>query len=147
MTAPTIGRTESSAEEQRPGYLLAGVALAVLLVFNGLLTFAVEVLYLPSYIGATPFPISALFAAVINLVLVMGMATVVSSPAMMSLPVLVWLVGFVVCLTTGPGGDVILTDSWTTPLFLACGVIPAGGYLFWRGYVLPARNAGKAARR
>ncbi|WP_067893262.1 hypothetical protein [Nocardia vaccinii] len=137
----------SPAQEQRPGFVLAGVALVLLLVFNGLLTFAVEVLYLPSYIGATPFPISAAFAAVINLVLVLGMGTVVSRPATMSLPVLAWLVGFVVCLTTGPGGDVILTDSWTTPLFLACGIVPAGWYLFWRGYILPARNSGKAATR
>lgn len=147
MTAPAIGRANSPVEDQRPGFVLAGVALVVLLVFNGLLTFTVEVLYLPTYIGATPFPISAAFAAVINLVLVLGMGTVVSRPATMSLPVLAWLLGFVVCLTTGPGGDVILTDSWTTPLFLACGIVPAGWYLFWRGFVLPARNAGKATAR
>lgn len=147
MTAPAIGRAGSLMQEQRPGFVLAGFALVLLLVFNGLLTFAVEVLYLPTYIGSTPFPISAAFAAVINLVLVLGMGTVVSRPATMSLPVLAWLIGFVVCLNTGPGGDVILTDNWTTPLFLACGVIPAGWYLFWRGFILPARHAGKSAKR
>lgn len=144
MTAPAIDRAGSPVDRQRPGWVLAGVVLAVLLVFNGLLTFSVEVLYLPTYIGATPFPISAAFAAVINVVLVVGMGTVVSRPATMSLPVVAWLLGFVVCLSSGPGGDVMLADNWTTPFFLACGIVPAAAYLFWRSFVLPARTAGAA---
>ncbi len=147
MTAPAVDRAGSRTDVRPHGWALAGTLLALLLIFNGLLTFAVEVLYLPTYIGATPFPISAAFAAVINVVLVIAMGTVVSRPAAMSLPLLAWLVGFVVCLTSGPGGDIMLTDSWTTPLFLACGILPAGWYLFWRGFLLPAREAAKAGGR
>jgi hypothetical protein len=139
VTAPVIDRAH--AEPRPPGWALVGGLLAGVLTFNGLLSFAVEVLYLPTYIGSVPFPISAAFAAVGNILLVMGMGSVVSRPAPMALPVLAWLVGFVICLSSGPGGDVMLTNDWTTPLFLACGVVPVGWYLFWRGFLRPARAA------
>ncbi|WP_216899428.1 hypothetical protein [Nocardia alni] len=145
MTAPV---TDTARAEPRPaGWALAGGLLAGLLVFNGLLSFAVEVLYLPTYLGSVPFPISAAFAAVVNILLAMGMGTIVSRPAAMALPVLAWLIGFVICLSPGPGGDVILTNDWTTPLFLACGIVPVGWYLFWRGFMRPARQAARKETR
>lgn len=145
MTAPSVARANSEPGSRPPGWAAVGTLLAGVLACNGLLSFAVEALYLPSYLGSTPFPISAAFAAVGNVLLVLGMSTVVSRPAAMALPVIAWLVGFVICLFTGPGGDVILTDSWTTPLLLACGVVPAGLLLFRRTFVLPARAATRRA--
>jgi hypothetical protein len=146
VTASVVDRTGSRPEARPPGWALVGGLLAGVLAFEGLLSFAVEVLYLPAYLGSTPFPISAAFAAVGNVLLVLGMGTVVARPAALALPVVAWLIGFVVCLSTGPGGDVILTDNWTTPLFLACGVVPAGWVLFRRAFVLPAREAARKSR-
>ncbi|MCX4096065.1 hypothetical protein [Nocardia sp. alder85J] len=118
-------------------YALLGGLLAGLLVFNGLLTLVLEVLFLPAYIGGTPFPITALVAAVVNILLVRAMATVVSRPAALSLPVVAWLLGFLICSTTGPGGDILLVDNWTAPLLLACGLVPAGFVLFRRTFLRP----------
>lgn len=139
MTATSIGRTHTVPEDQLPGWAALGGVLAGVLVFEGFLSLALEVLYLPAYLGGTPFPISVVAAAVVNVLLVMGMGVVVSRPAAMALPLLAWLLGFLLLSTTGPGGDVLLTDSWTSPLLLACGLIPAGFYLFRRAFLRPRR--------
>jgi hypothetical protein len=130
----TAGRPEVAAGRGRS---LLGALLAGLLVFNGLLTLVLEVLFLPSYIGSIPFPITAGVAAVVNVLLVLGMGTVVARPGAMSMPLLAWLFGFLICSTGGPGGDVLLADNWTTPLLLACGLIPAGFYLFRLRFLRP----------
>ncbi|WP_174362128.1 hypothetical protein [Nocardia veterana] len=118
-----------------------GGLLAAVLVFDGFLSVLLEVLYLPLYLGATPFPIAAPVAAVVNVALVMGMRAVATRPAAMGLPVIGWLFGFLICSTTGPGGDVLLTDTWTSPLLLACGIVPVGFYLFWQAFLRPKEVA------
>ncbi|MBF6327345.1 hypothetical protein IU452_02305 [Nocardia transvalensis] len=126
MDTPVAGRGR--------GWSVLGGALAALLVFDAVLSLALEVLYLPTYVGGTPVPISAAAAAVGNVLLVAGMGVVVSRPAAMALPLIAWLLGFLICSTAGPGGDVLLTDDWSSPLLLACGLIPAGFYLFRRAF-------------
>jgi hypothetical protein len=135
VTATSIGRVDAE-----PGVLgavrsLLGGVLAAVLVFDGLLSLVLEVLYLPLYLGTTPFPITAAVAAVVNVVLVRAMGVVVTRPAAMSLPLLAWLLGFLICASAGPGGDVLLTDNWPTPLLLASGAVPAGFYLFRRAFI------------
>ncbi|MBF6174466.1 hypothetical protein IU476_23640 [Nocardia blacklockiae] len=132
-----MGRVRPAPGAQAPGWAPLGGVLAGVLVFDGVLSLALEVLYLPSYLGGTPFPISVLAAAVVNVLLVMGMGVVVARPAAMALPLLAWLLGFLICSASGPGGDVLLTDSWTSPLLLGCGLIPAGFYLFRRAFLRP----------
>ncbi|MCM6775888.1 hypothetical protein NDR87_17395 [Nocardia sp. CDC159] len=134
MTAASIDRLEPAAETRGPAWSVLGAVLAVVLVLDGLLSLALEVLYLPTYIGATPFPIAAAVAAVGNVALIAGMGAVVDRPAAMSLPLIAWLFGFLICSTAGPGGDVLLTDDWASPLLLACGLIPAGFYLFRKAF-------------
>ncbi|MQY28560.1 hypothetical protein [Nocardia aurantia] len=134
MTA-TVDRPQGAGALR--AWALLGALLAGVLVFDGLLTLVLEVLFLPSYLGGTPFPISALVAAFVNVLLVRGMATVATRPAALSLPLVAWLLGFLVCSTTGPGGDILLVDSWTAPLLLACGLVPAGFVLFRRTFLRP----------
>ncbi len=129
MTA-AVDRLPAPAE----GRGLAWSVLGAVLVLDGLLTLALEVLFLPLYIGGTPVPISAAVAAVVNIALIAGMGAVVARPAAMSLPLVAWLLGFLFCSTAGPGGDVMLTDNWASPLLLACGLVPAGFYLFRRAF-------------
>lgn len=141
MTAATTSR--AAVEPGRSGYAWSavGAVLAVVLVFDGLLSVVLEILYLPVYIGTTAFPIAALVAAIVNVALVRGMRVLVSRPAAMALPVLAWLFGFLICATTGPGGDILLVDKWTAPLLLACGVVPVGFYLFRQAFGRPRDSA------
>ncbi|WP_235916295.1 hypothetical protein [Antrihabitans cavernicola] len=101
-----------------------------LLIFDGLLTVALEVLFLPTYIGSWPFPLSAVVAALVNVLLVVGARTVTDRTGEASLPLVAWGLGFMVALFGGPGGDVMLLASWPTILLLVLGVAPAGWVLF-----------------
>lgn len=130
MTAATTSRVTEVPGRPRIAWPLVGGLLAAALVFDGFVSALLEVLYLPLYLGATPFPIVVLVAVVVNIALVLGMRVVVARPAAAALPILAWLLGFLICSTAGPGGDVLLTDRWTSPLLLACGVVPVGFYLF-----------------
>lgn len=112
---------------------MAGL-LAAVLVFDGLLTLVLEVLFLPIYVGGHPFPITAVIAAVVNVLLVRAMGLVVTRPAAMGLPLIAWLFGYLVCASPGPGGDIMLVADWTAALLLALGLAPAAFYLFRRAF-------------
>ena len=101
-----------------------------LLIFDGLLTLALEVLFLPAYIGSWPFPLSAVVAGLVNVALVVGARTVTDNPIHASLPLAAWGFGFIVCLSTGPGGDHLLLPAWQTLLLLVLGVVPPMWVLF-----------------
>ncbi|WP_157573769.1 hypothetical protein [Nocardia jejuensis] len=134
-----------------------GALIAGFLLVDALVTLVLEVLFLPIYAGhaqvpgsepllaaaaplastsltagAIAVPITVLVAAVVNVLLVAGMAVVSPRPAVMAAPLLVWTVGFLACASTGPGGDVMLMSDWPTMLLLICGLLPAGLYLYWR---------------
>ncbi|MFF0491604.1 hypothetical protein ACWDSJ_20250 [Nocardia sp. NPDC003482] len=136
MTAAAVGRAGVAA--RGPVWGVVGALVAGVLVVDGVLSLALEVLYLPMYVGATPVPVTAAVAAVVNVLLVAGMGVVASRPAALGLPLIAWLLGYLICSTAGPGGDVLLPADWTALLLLACGLIPAGFYLFRRAF--PARG-------
>ncbi|MGY2063753.1 hypothetical protein ACW9HQ_53395, partial [Nocardia gipuzkoensis] len=98
MTA-AIDRMPAAAAGRGFGWSVLGAVLAAVLVFDGLLTLALEVLFLPLYIGGTPFPITAAVAAVVNIALIAAMGVVVDRPAALSLPLVAWLLGFLFCST------------------------------------------------
>lgn len=101
-----------------------------MLTFDGFLCAVLSVLFLPLDIGATPFPVTILLAAVVNLLLVIGARIVTTSARKAALPLVGWLVGFLVCMVPGPGGDLLLLGDWRTLLLLIAAVAPAGVYLF-----------------
>ncbi|MFC4125561.1 hypothetical protein [Nocardia rhizosphaerae] len=113
--------------------------IVLLLLVDALITLVFEVMFLPLYLGALALPVSALLAAPINVALVRGMATVTDRLAFMFAPIVVWVFGFLVCATRGPGGDVLLGGDGRTLLLLACGVLAPAGYLYFR-----ANSAGVA---
>lgn len=140
--------------------LVAGaraVTMAVLVV-AGLFALAVEVLYLPVYVGGSwtptaepadiaagarlaaplgtgsvPIPLTAVIAAVVNISLVAAMRTLTDSLRLALLPVMAWTVGFLLCTFPGPGGDKLLMGDWPTLLLLLCGTVPALLYAFNAG--------------
>lgn len=95
-----------------------------LLVFDGLVSLVLGVLYLPTYLGTVQFPVSAFVSGAVNVALVFGARTVTDRIGLQSLPLIAWICGFLVCATAGPGGDVLLTQSWETLLFLVVGAAP-----------------------
>ena len=101
-----------------------------LLIFDGFLTAVLAALFLPLYLGATPFPISAVVAAVVNVLLIYGAAAVTDRNTMTCLPLVAWGFGYLVCLMGGPGGDQVLGQSWQTLLLLILGLVPAGYALY-----------------
>ena len=109
---------------------VADSALLALLAFDGFLTVVLAALFLPTYIGSVAFPISALVCGVVNVALVVAAALVTDRNTMTCLPLVGWGFGFFVCLFGGPGGDVILGQSWQTVLLLFLGVVPAGYALY-----------------
>ncbi|MGF7121119.1 hypothetical protein [Rhodococcus sp. BE178] len=101
-----------------------------LLTFDGFLCAVLSVLFLPAYLGTTPFPVSILVAAVVNLLLVLGARKFTERPVLAALPIFGWLFGFGLCVIGGPGGDVLVFEDWRTLLLFVAAVLPAGVYLF-----------------
>ncbi len=116
-------------------------ALIVTLLFvDALITLAVEVLFLPLYVGAVALPVAALLAAPINVALVYGMESVTDRVGFTFAPIVVWVFGFLVCSSRGPGGDVMLASDGRTLLLLACGVLAPMAYLYYRANSGTARS-------
>ncbi|MFC7448559.1 hypothetical protein [Rhodococcus daqingensis] len=97
-----------------------------LLIFDGALTAVLAVLFLPTYLGSVAFPISALVAGAVNVLLVLGARTVTDRVSRAALPLVGWFLGFVLCMVGGPGGDSLLLASPLTLLLLGFAVVPAG---------------------
>lgn len=123
---------ESSQGIPRPWMAYLGPVIIAVLVIDALITLALEVLYLPTYIGTVAFPLSAVLAGVINVLLVMGVRSVTPRVGLMFLPIAAWIVGFLICSMSGPGGDIMLGSDWRTVLLLFCGLVPPSLYLYVR---------------
>ncbi|GGS13591.1 hypothetical protein [Actinokineospora fastidiosa] len=112
-----------SAERGSLGGLLAiSAVLAVFELFFLPLRF--DGTLLPD-IGATPFPISALVAAVSMWWLVGAAGRVAPRPAVAGAPLWVWLGTLLLFVLIGPGGDRIVLSDWRMLLLLGAGAFPA----------------------
>ncbi|GAB2658975.1 hypothetical protein ABI214_06125 [Prescottella soli] len=122
MTAPSPATDRPTTAESR--------TTLALLTFDGFLCAVLSVLFLPAYIGTTPFPVTILVAAVVNLLLVLGARKFAVGALGAALPLFGWLFGFGVCMIGGPGGDVLVFQDWRTLLLFVAALMPAGLYLF-----------------
>ncbi|MDV3124339.1 hypothetical protein M1247_05405 [Mycobacterium sp. 21AC1] len=127
---PVTSRAEPLDPADPP---LAGIVLALLAV-DGIISAVVGALLLPSYIGAIPFPISALISGAVNLALVWAAMQWTDSKRVAALPLWTWL-GTVVAMTFGgPGGDIIFAGygvmAYGALLFVALGALPPA-WLLW----------------
>jgi hypothetical protein len=118
--------------KQQSGLEALAPVIITLLVLDALITLALEVLYLPTYLDTVAFPVSAVLAGVINVLLVMGVRSVTTRVGFAFLPIAAWAFGFLLCSVTGPGGDIMLGSDWRTLLLLFCGLVPPLGYLYFR---------------
>lgn len=110
--------------------LLARITLVVL-VFDALALAAVELLYLPLRVGAVPFPITILLAAVSTPWLVRSAAELGGPSVVAAVPLVVWVLALGVLGIGGPGGDVLLPADWRSALLLGGGMFPAAVVLGW----------------
>ncbi|WP_051179356.1 hypothetical protein [Nocardia concava] len=154
MTAAVGARTGDAIAENEPVRTVLNAVIAGLLLIDAVITLGLEVLFLPLYAGqahlpelspvmaaplastttegAIALPFTALAAAVINVLLVMGMGVVTQRIPMMASPILVWTVGFLICAGFSPSGYALLMGDWPTMLLLICGLLPSGMYLYYR---------------
>lgn len=104
--------------------MLARITFVVLL-FDAVALATVELLYLPLRVGAAPFPITILLAAVSTPWLVRSAAELGGPRIVAAVPLVVWLLAVGVLGVGGPGGDVLLAGDWRSGLLLAGGTLPA----------------------
>ncbi|MBF6169029.1 hypothetical protein IU486_30445 [Streptomyces gardneri] len=123
-------RAPAASAARFPFGAVLGSVIIVLLILDALITLALEVLYLPTYLGSLAFPVSVVVAGVVNVLLVAGVGSVSSRPAVLGLPLVAWVFGFLVCASTGPGGDILLGSDWRTALLLFSGLLPALAYIY-----------------
>ncbi|MFR9729909.1 hypothetical protein ACL03H_11825 [Saccharopolyspora sp. MS10] len=115
------------------------------LVFAFLLLDAVvlalaELLFLPLWIGSTPFPITTAVAAVTTPLLVSEAGRLAPRRRVAAAPLVVWFATVFVFGLFGPGGDVVLLgDDLRTLLLIGAGTLPSAMML---GIVL-GRSAAK----
>jgi hypothetical protein len=96
------------------------LVFAVLLVDAAILA-VVELLFLPSYIGGVPFPVTAALATVTTPLLVSAAGRLSPSRGVAAAPLIVWFVTVFVLGIAGPGGDMVLLGSDWRALLLICG--------------------------
>jgi len=85
-------------------------------------------LFLPTYLGPVPFPISALISGLVNAALVWAASTLTESQRVAALPLLAWLATSAVLMLGGPGNDVVFGGpgvmAYSVLFFLAIGAGP-----------------------
>lgn len=110
------------------------VVLALLAV-DGVLSAVAAALFLPSYIGSIPLPLSALVSGLVNAALVWAAGVWTTSARVAALPLWTWLLTVAVISMGGPGDDVILGGrgpmAYGGLLLIALGVAPPV-WVLWR---------------
>jgi hypothetical protein len=111
-----------------------------LLAVDGVLSAIGGALLLPLYIGAIPFPISALISGLLNAALVWAAGYWTTSARLAALPLWTWLLAVLAMCLPGPGGDVIFGGrgvlAYSPLLLLAAGAVPPF-WVLWRHRAAP----------
>lgn len=112
--------------------VVSGIKASIVgaLVLDGFLCAVTAVLFLPLYLGQTPFPVSGILAGVINVVLVRVAFSVSRNVSRAALPIAGFFAGLLLAMFGGPGGDVLLLSDWRTLVLIAGGVLPPVVQLF-----------------
>jgi hypothetical protein len=129
------GDVDRLAAGQHPDLTVFRFGVLALLAVDGVLSAIGGALFLPSYIGAIPFPISALVSGVVNAALVWLAGRWTTSARVAALPLWTWLLAVLFMCQTGPGGDVIFAGrgvmAYGLLFLLAAGLAPSV-WVLWR---------------
>jgi hypothetical protein len=122
---PDLSEPEPHADRLR-------IPVLTLLAIDGVLCALATTLFLPSYIGSWPFPISALIAGLVNAALVWAALHWTSLP-WAALPLGCWLLTVAVFSLGGPGDDLVLAGAgvmqWAPLLLILLGTLPPAAVL------------------
>jgi hypothetical protein len=110
-----------------------------LLAVDGVISAVLGAVFLLIYIGAVPFPISALISGLVNALLVWAGLQWTSSPRLAALSLWTWLFTLAaMAFFGGPAKDVIFGaapgpafDQWSPIVLLVLGALPPG-FVLWR---------------
>lgn len=111
-----------------------GAVALMLLTVDGALLGAFGLIFTPLYWGAVPAPFGAVLSILILPWLVKRAGEIDSRPSMAGAPLWAWVILVVVLGFIGPGGDVLLPQTWQS-LLLVIGSLGAG-LLALRGVLL-----------
>jgi hypothetical protein len=94
----------------------SGVRIAVLtlLTVDGVISAILGALFLPSYLGPVPLPVSAAVSGALNVALVWAACYWTDSPRLAALPLWAWFFTVAAMAFTGPGGDIVFASSGAT---------------------------------
>jgi len=122
------GHVHRLAVGQRPDLTACRIAILTLLAFDGVLSAVGGALFLPSYIGEVPFPVSALVSGLLNASLVWAAQRWTTSTRLAALPLWTWLLTVLMMCLPGPGNDIIFAGrgvlAYSPFLLLAAGLVP-----------------------
>ncbi len=104
--------------------LVARITLVVL-VLDAVVLAALELLYLPLWVGSVPCPVTVLLAAVSTPWLVRSAAELGGHRMTAVVPLMAWVLAIGVFGVAGPGGDVLLAKDWRSVLLACGGLFPA----------------------
>ncbi len=107
------------------------VVVLTLFAVDGVLSAIAGALLLPAYIGAIPFPISALISGLVNAALVWAGGRWTTSVRLAALPLWTWLLTVAAMCLGGPGHDIIFGGRGVmaySPLLL---LVVGAGPPFW----------------
>jgi hypothetical protein len=118
-------RPDLSAGSTTPAFR---IAVLTLLAIDGVISAVAGALFLPSYIGSIPVPISAVISGLLNAALVWMAGRWTSSARVAALPLWTWLLTVLLMCLPGPGGDVIFGGrgvlAYSPLLLLVAGAVP-----------------------
>ena len=104
------------------------IVVLTLLAVDGVISAVGGALFLPSYIGPIPFPISAVISGLLNAALVWAAGHWTSSARVAALPLWTWLLTVLLMGVPGPGGDMIFGGrgamAYSPFLLLVVGAVP-----------------------
>lgn len=122
-------RLPRRAAGQRSDLIASRVAVLTLLAVDGVLSALGGALFLPSYLGTIPFPVSAVLSGLVNAALVWAARQLTTSIRVAAIPLWTWLLTVLVMCLPGPGGDVVFAGrgiyAYGALLLLAAGLAPA----------------------
>nr|WP_308212796.1 hypothetical protein [Mycolicibacterium sp. CAU 1645] len=102
--------------------------MLALLTLDGVLSAVAGALFLPSYLGVVPMPVSALISGAVNAALVWAAVQWTSVRGLAAGPLGAFLATVIVLTFGGPGGDVVFAGTTSGMvrllLFVAVGIIP-----------------------
>lgn len=116
--------------------------ILTLLIIDGVAVGVLSVFLLPVWLGPVPFPVSALIAGAVNVLLVRMAARHTDRTLLVAAPLIAWGVVFLVFALGGFGGSGIVPGDWRGALLALVGGVPA---LMWLASALPGRAAARAA--